>query len=126
MRQVTRELHEAAQGARDAAKELRAAHAEIPVMVDNILGPYAEKELDGIAEQIRAVEARVVGLLSDLENQVFDRMAEIATSGSSREQWLEDIGSMVDRAVTNPDYLARVARYVIGRMPVQVKHGVQG
>lgn len=119
LRQVTRELHEAAQDARAAAKELRAAHDRIPALVDDVLGPYAEKELGGIADQIRKVEATITERLSKTENEVFDRMAEIATAASSRKQWLEDISELIDRSVNHPDYVGRVAAHVIGKLPAR-------
>jgi predicted nucleic acid-binding Zn-ribbon protein len=118
LRQLTRELHEAAKEARAAVKELRAAHAEIPVLVDNVLGPYAEKELDGIADQIREMKASIAERLTTMEEAVFNRMSQITTGHDTPGEWLESIARTVEKSIRSPDYVAKVASQVIAALPV--------
>lgn len=122
-RKVTRELHEAIQEARDAAKELRAAQAEVwddaeamlRALVDEAaaaLKEWADGQVAGMAED----SARTREYIETLSLRVHEQFAALAgdyTPQAFRDLVENDIAETVRRELSDPGYQETMAQIII-------------
>jgi uncharacterized coiled-coil DUF342 family protein len=111
LRQLTRELHEAAQGARDAAKELRAARNEVREDFEKILKPYIDEHLDYLADKFNETREFIVTSLRescDSANEQFAAQFRF----NSVDEWMRELAKMFTECLYSPETIARIATYM--------------
>lgn len=98
LRQQTRELHEAAQGARDAARELRAALAEVDKTAEatilRVIKPLCNEVAESVGKMLPAIEARVdvtIGHLQEITEICIDKVQELEATTVARMAGFEDL-----------------------------------
>lgn len=119
MRAITRQLHEAAQDARAAARELRAERAAA--------GPDIVTETKAAAQMaILAIDGHVVGRLTELREQLdvvtglrdsfLARLAELADTELDQKGMEDFMAGAVLHAVRSPEFISRVVEVIAGEI----------
>lgn len=136
LRQLTRELHEAAQDARDAARELRAERKiiydtaatlireQVTVLVEDAVAQLNQ----GFTEMKEATDKRVDFYMDHVEKTAvmcIERLKETAMGTEARltgydnpdqvaDKMMEDINQILHQLSRNPEFIADVAARISG------------
>lgn len=108
LRQLTRELHEAAQNARDVARDLRAARKEIGESAEdqavNVIGPLIEK----LNETVREAEQAMIVSINEANLLIEDKHRELLGFADTAEltSW---IATQITGQLAKPEYTAVIA-----------------
>jgi hypothetical protein len=119
MRAMTRELHEAAQEARAAARELRAERAAEVAGAEAVAGALAARAIDEIdahaarrTAELTELQQTIINGLNELYDSFLARLAELSDNELDQEGIKAFMTTAVLRACHTREFVARVVEAV--------------
>lgn len=118
-RVITRELHEAAQDARSALRELRAERAAETARADALANAFADRAINEIdahaarrTAELTELQHLIIGRLNELYDSFLARLAELSDNELDREGIEAFMTAAVLRACHTREFVARVVEAV--------------
>lgn len=115
LRQLTRELHEAAQDARDAARQLRAERAEAAQLIGDQAVSLVNPIIEEMNRQIRQGEEELVAQMQQIEDLITEKFAAILGLANFAEA-KQFVADTITGQMNRPEYTDAIARGVLARM----------